>query len=121
MITNTLHFERIPRLIKHKSKLANRNKFKHPYTCAMKNFTRSFIDLNAWIYLSFNGRYNIRHKKKVKVTIPVVINQASKIRDVSELKMAIMLSYDFGIGQYIGLKTLYLCGDKTPGLPAYCL
>jgi len=52
-------------------------------------------------------------KKRAKVRYRSVINQAVKIRDVSELQNGdYVVHYDFGIGQYIGLKTMTLSGDK---------
>ncbi|NWH12410.1 transcription-repair coupling factor [Acholeplasma laidlawii] len=72
----------------------------------------SFIDLNhKFIILTEDTILDT--KKKAKVRYRSVINQAVKIRDISELQNGdYVVHYDFGIGQYIGLKTMTLSGDK---------
>src|SRR5690606_32366732 len=48
-----------------------------------------------------------------KIRYRSVINQAVKIRDSSELEVGdYVVHYDFGIGQYLGLKTMRLSGEK---------
>lgn len=52
-------------------------------------------------------------KQRTKIRYRSVINQAIKIRDASELQTGdYVVHYDFGIGQYNGLKTMSLSGDK---------
>ena len=72
----------------------------------------SFID-NKEKFIVLTEDIILDAKKRSKVRYRSVINQAIKIRDVSELQNGdYVVHYDFGIGQYVGLKTMTLSGDK---------
>lgn len=52
-------------------------------------------------------------KQRHRIRYRSVINQSTKIRDTSELNAGdYVVHYDFGIGQYLGLKTMQLSGQK---------
>src|SRR5690606_7225241 len=72
----------------------------------------SFIDLKEKLIL-LSEDIIFHSKKRNRIRYRSVINQSVKIRDVSELQNGdYVVHYDFGIGQYIGLKTMSLSGDK---------
>ncbi len=72
----------------------------------------NFIDItNQFVVLSEDVIFST--KQRTKIRYRSVINQAIKIRDASELQNGdYVVHYDFGIGQYNGLKTMSLSGDK---------
>src|SRR5690606_30981109 len=72
----------------------------------------SFIDSKEKIVVvTEDALFSTKHKTKIRYRS--VINQAIKIRDAAELTIGdYVVHYDFGIGQYMGLKTMELSGEK---------
>src|SRR5690606_38146981 len=72
----------------------------------------SFVDtVNKVLVLTEDTIFSTKHKTKIRYRS--VINQAVKVRDSSELEVGdYVVHYDFGIGQYMGLKTMSLSGEK---------
>lgn len=72
----------------------------------------SFIDLKERIIVvSEDAIFSTKQRHKIRYRS--VINQAVKVRDASELTEGdYIVHYDFGIGQYMGLKTMDLSGQK---------
>ncbi len=72
----------------------------------------SFIDSKEKIVVVTEDiLFSTKHKTKIRYRS--VINQAIKIRDAAELTVGdYVVHYDFGIGQYMGLKTMELSGEK---------
>lgn len=72
----------------------------------------SFIDTkNKVVVLTDETLFTSKQTSRIRYRS--VINQAIKIRDASELKEGdYVVHYDFGIGQYLGLKTMSLSGEK---------
>src|SRR5690606_20570829 len=72
----------------------------------------SFIDLKERIIVvSEDAIFSTKQRHKIRYQS--VINQAVKVRDASELTEGdYIVQYDFGIGQYMGLKTMDLSGQK---------
>ena len=72
----------------------------------------SFVDSdNKIVVISESQIFN--QKLRGKIRYRSVINQAIKVRDVSELNLGdYVVHYDFGIGQYRGLVTMELSGIK---------
>src|SRR5690554_5271985 len=106
-------FERIKEHLSNHKINYNVDKFKDAQVVLVEeDLPGSFIDLNhKFIVLTEDAILDT--KKKAKVRYRSVINQAVKIRDISELQNGdYVVHYDFGIGQYIGLKTMTLSGDK---------
>jgi len=53
------------------------------------------------------------HKIRPAIRYRSVLNQATKIRRIEDLVVGdFVVHYDYGIGQYVGLKTMELSGDK---------
>lgn len=71
-----------------------------------------FIDhVNQVMVASEADLFTIKTSRKIRYRS--VVNQSVKIRDVSELNVGdYVVHYDFGIGQYVGLKTMSLSGEK---------
>ncbi|VEU83017.1 transcription-repair coupling factor [Acholeplasma hippikon] len=72
----------------------------------------SFLDTqNKVVVLTDESLFTSKQTGRIRYRS--VINQAIKIRDASELKEGdYVVHYDFGIGQYLGLKTMSLSGEK---------
>ncbi len=72
----------------------------------------SFIDTKEKIVvITEDMLFATKHKTKIRYRS--VINQAIKIRDAAELTIRdYVVHYDFGIGQYKGIKTMELSGEK---------
>lgn len=63
------------------------------------------------IYLEEKAIFN--KKRTYKTQYRSVLNQATKIRDIDELKVGdFVVHYDYGIGHYVGIKTMELGKDK---------
>ena len=63
------------------------------------------------IFLNEEAIFNKKTTKKAKYRS--VLNQSTKIRHVDELKIGdYVVHYEFGIGRYMGIKTLELSGKK---------
>jgi transcription-repair coupling factor (superfamily II helicase) len=72
----------------------------------------SFYDTRQKIiYFGIEDIFNKRIKKAIRYRS--VINQATKIRNIDDLSVGdFVVHYDYGIGQYMGLKTMDLSGQK---------
>jgi len=72
----------------------------------------SFYDArNQVMYLEETTIFN--RKKTFKASYRSVLNQTIKIRDIDELKVTdFVVHYDYGIGQYVGIKTMELGRQK---------
>jgi len=72
----------------------------------------SFKDSRSGIlYLEEQAIFN--KKRTFRSQYRSVLNQATKIRDVQELEIGdFVVHYDYGIGQYVGLKTMELGKEK---------
>lgn len=72
----------------------------------------SFKDANTNIlYLEEQGIFN--KKRTFRSQYRSVLNQATKIRDIHDLEIGdFIVHYDYGIGQYVGLKTMELGKEK---------
>ncbi|MFA7589476.1 MAG: DEAD/DEAH box helicase, partial [Acholeplasmataceae bacterium] len=72
----------------------------------------AFLSKNDLIYLLDEEQlYAYKHKRAVHYRS--VLNQATKIRKVEDLTVGdFVVHYDYGIGQYIGLKTMELGKEK---------
>ena len=63
------------------------------------------------IYIGIESIFNKKIKKAIKYRS--VINQATKIRHIDDLNLGdFVVHYDYGIGQYMGIKTMELSGSK---------
>lgn len=63
------------------------------------------------LYLDDAILFNARTRRAIKYRS--VLNKSTKIREVDELNLGdYVVHYDFGIGKYIGLKTMELSGQK---------
>lgn len=63
------------------------------------------------LYLGIETIFNKRIKKAIKYRS--VINQSTKIRHIEDLNTGdFVVHYEYGIGQYMGLKTMDLSGSK---------
>jgi len=83
------------------------NEFVKGEICLFKgNLDESFVDPNfLTIYLSEKQIFNTKNSYAIRYRS--VINQSIKVRDVSELNIGdYVVHYDFGIGHYMGLKTI---------------
>ena len=72
----------------------------------------SFRDANKQVvYLEEQSIFN--KKRTYRTQYRSVLNQATKIRDIHELEIGdFVVHYDYGIGQYVGLKTMELGREK---------
>ena len=72
----------------------------------------SFYDINhKTIYIEETTIFN--KKRTFKSSYRSVLNQTIKIRDIDELKVTdFVVHYDYGIGQYVGIKTMELGKKK---------
>lgn len=72
----------------------------------------SFYDIkNKSIYIEETTIFN--KKRTFKSSYRSVLNQTIKIRDIDELKVTdFVVHYDYGIGQYVGIKTMELGKKK---------
>lgn len=82
------------------------------FTIIKNHIPESFIDHNNHrIYLDANLFSEDKFKSPIRYRS--VINQAVKIRTVEELKQNdYVIHYDFGIGKYLGIKTLTMQNQK---------
>ncbi len=112
-LKNKVSFERIKDFfLNHQIEYSLTDFSKHNKLIINEDLPGSFIDnYNKLIVLTEDVIFDT--KKRTKVRYRSVINQAVKIRDASELQNGdYVVHYDFGIGQYIGLKTMSLSGEK---------
>ena len=66
---------------------------------------------NCILYLEEQSIFN--KKRTFRSQYRSVLNQATKIRDIQELEIGdFVVHYDYGIGQYVGLKTMELGKEK---------
>jgi len=72
----------------------------------------SFISKNDKLFVIDESQL-FTHKLRPRINYRSVLNQATKIRKVEELSVGdFVVHYDYGIGQYVGLKTMELSGEK---------
>jgi len=112
-VKNLVTFERIKDFLNaHKIDYSFNDFNQHHIVLVNQDLPGSFVD-NEKKFIVLTEEIILDTRKKSKVRYRSVINQAVKIRDVSELQNGdYVVHYDFGIGQYIGLKTMTLSGDK---------
>ena len=72
----------------------------------------SFLSSHDQLYL-IDETMLFTHKIRPAIKYRSVLNQATKIRRIEDLSVGdFIVHYDYGIGQYVGLKTMELSGDK---------
>ncbi len=112
-IKNKVSFERIKDFLSEHKIIFHSEGFKeNEINVFNEELPGSFVDLkNKVIVLTEATLFSTKHRTKIRYRS--VINQAVRVRDSSELQVGdFVVHYDFGIGQYIGLKTMSLSGDK---------
>lgn len=78
----------------------------------LDEFPGSFIDENNKVII-ITDEILFKEKKTSRIRYRSVINQSVKVRDASELTEGdYVVHYNFGIGRYMGLKTMDLSGVK---------
>ncbi len=111
-VTNTHYRLQLKSFFKDKDKLNEKLSDKPGFYLLNENAYGAFRSANdQLIVIDESQLFSYRTRKAIRYRS--VLNQSTKIRTVDDLSVGdFVVHYDYGIGQYVGLKTMELSGAK---------